>query len=131
QTWPLPIAILIIGFGPAIGEELWCRGFLGRGLVGNYGPVAGAFLTSFLFGLIHIEPRQAMVAMLMGLVLHYTYLMTRSLLVPMLLHLLNNSLAVTASHVHFFDFLDAPEMLAPPVYLAAGLLLLAVCWTLY
>ncbi len=31
--WPLWFGVLIIGVLPGVGEELWCRGFLGRGLV--------------------------------------------------------------------------------------------------
>ena len=41
DQWPWPFAVLVIGLGPGLGEELWCRGFLGRGLVGRYGVVLG------------------------------------------------------------------------------------------
>ena len=43
-------AVLIIGLGPGLGEELWCRAFLGRGLVGRHGVVMGVILTSLFFG---------------------------------------------------------------------------------
>ncbi len=130
-NWPLPVAILIIGLGPGIGEELFCRGFLGRGLVGNYGYIAGVAMTSFFFGFIHLEPRQALVAMFMGLILHFTYLTTRSLLIPMLLHFMNNSFAVIASHIAALESLDNPGQ--PPIllYVSALALFAAVAWTLY
>ncbi|MBI3408220.1 MAG: CPBP family intramembrane metalloprotease [Planctomycetes bacterium] len=130
-AWPWPLGVLIIGLGPGIGEELWFRGFFGRGLVGRYGVFAGVMLTSFLFGLIHLDPRQAVVVMVMGVVLHLCYLSTRSLLVPMLLHTLNNSLSVLAVNVPVLQPLNAPaEQIHPLVYVAGILLLAAVGWAL-
>ena len=93
-SWPVAAAVLVVGVFPALSEELWCRAYLGRGLVGAHGPFWGVLLTSLLFGLIHFDPCQGTMAVLMGLVLHALYLATRSLLVPVLMHFLNNSLAV-------------------------------------
>jgi membrane protease YdiL (CAAX protease family) len=95
--WSLGFAVLVIGVGPGLSEELWCRGFLGRGLVGNYGPWLGIVATSIIFGALHVDPAHAVAVAFMGLWLHFTYLICRSLWVPMLLHTLNNSLAVTQS----------------------------------
>ncbi|HMF13675.1 MAG TPA: type II CAAX endopeptidase family protein, partial [Gemmataceae bacterium] len=132
NKWPWGFAVLVIGLGPGIGEELWCRAFLGRGLVGRYGLIAGVALTSFFFGLIHVDPRQGTMAMLMGLVLHYVYLTTRSLLMPMLLHFLNNSLAVVASRIPVVADMDrAPDQVSYWLYAAGALLLFAVGWALY
>ena len=66
RTWPWQFGVLVIGLGPGLSEELWCRGFLGRGLVEHYGVILGVLLTSFLFGLIHGDPHQGTMAMLMG-----------------------------------------------------------------
>lgn len=88
--WPWPLAVLIIGVGPGIGEELWFRGFFGRGLVSRHGVVVGVLLTSLIFGAIHMEPRQAIPAGVIGVFLHLSYLASRSLLVPVMLHMANN-----------------------------------------
>jgi membrane protease YdiL (CAAX protease family) len=95
--WPWWLGVLIIGVGPGIGEELFCRAYLGRGLVANHGVVFGVLLASVLFGMMHIIPRQVMYASVMGVALHTVYLTTRSLLMPMLLHTLNNGLGVLAA----------------------------------
>jgi membrane protease YdiL (CAAX protease family) len=130
--WPWTFAVLVIGVGPGIGEELWCRGFLGRGLVGNYGAVMGVLASSFFFGFIHIDPCQGTMAMLMGLWLHYVYLTTRSLWLPMLLHFLNNSLAVVGPRISQLNFVDAkPGDIPVPVYVTTGLLLAGVAYALY
>jgi membrane protease YdiL (CAAX protease family) len=131
NKWPAGFAVLVIGLGPGIGEELWCRGFLGRGLVGRYG-VWGVLATSFFFGLIHLDPAQGTMAMLMGLWLHSVYLATRSLLVPMLLHFLNNSLAVVASRSVLLTEIEENAGSIPLyVYAGAAVLLAAVGWALY
>jgi membrane protease YdiL (CAAX protease family) len=138
-TWPWWLAVLIIGFGPGVGEELWCRGFLGRGLVGHYGLVLGILFTSVLFGLMHIEPMQIIYAPVIGAVLHYVYWTTRSLWLSMLLHAFNNSLSVLAASknapLHWvFERLDqSADKAAHPelIYVGAVLLLIAVGYALY
>lgn len=88
------IVVLAIGIGPGIVEELWCRGFLGRGLVGRYGWTTGVILTSLFFGCLHLFPPPYVVTTaIMGAGLHFTYAMSRSLWVPIVLHVLNNSLS--------------------------------------
>jgi membrane protease YdiL (CAAX protease family) len=130
--WPWPFAVLVIGLGPGIGEELWCRGFLGRGLVGRYGPVLGVVFTSFFFGLLHVDPAQGLAVMLMGLWLHFVYLTSRSLWLPMLLHFLNNALAVVASRIPALKDVDeAPGAIHLVVYAGAAVLLAVVGWALY
>jgi membrane protease YdiL (CAAX protease family) len=132
SKWPYGFAVLVIGLGPGIGEELWCRGFLGRGLVGNYGAVLGVVLSSFFFGLIHVDPCQGTMAMLMGLWLHFVYLTTRSLWLPMMLHFLNNSLAVVAPRFPQLAWVDTkPTDIPALVYVTATVLLAAVAYALY
>jgi membrane protease YdiL (CAAX protease family) len=132
SSWPWPLGVLIIGLGPGIGEELWCRGFLGRGLVGRYGVVLGVVFSSFFFGLIHLDPCQGAMAMLLGLWLHYVYLTTRSLYVPMLLHFLNNTLSVLTPRFTGLEALDRPPEELPRALIASAVaLLLLVAWALY
>jgi membrane protease YdiL (CAAX protease family) len=140
QGWPMAFGVLVIGFGPGIGEELWCRAFLGRGLVGRYGVWVGVLATSFLFGAIHVDPAQGTMAIFMGVWLHYVYLTSRSLWMPILLHTVNNSLAVLAGHLAplgQYDevpgkLLESGGGLTIALPLAAACFLLgAVAWALY
>jgi membrane protease YdiL (CAAX protease family) len=94
--WPRWLTVLTVGVGPGMVEELWCRGFLGRGLCARYGLTAGVILTSVLFGLLHVDPMYAIVTGCMGAYLHFVYLASRSIWVPILLHALNNGLAMLA-----------------------------------
>ncbi len=131
SNWPAAFAVAVIGFGPGIGEELWCRGFLGRGLVGNYGAVFGVFASSFFFGAIHLDPAQGSMAILMGLWLHFVYLTTRSLWLPMMLHTFNNSLAVVGSRIPGMEKIDEAASLPIAVLFTSFLLLAAVAYALY
>ena len=94
QKTPLPLAIFAVAILPALNEEFWCRGFIAQGLAGRYRTWAVVLVTSFLFGVIHLEPRQGIGAMLLGAAIHGAYLATRSLWAAMFVHFANNGLAV-------------------------------------
>jgi membrane protease YdiL (CAAX protease family) len=90
----LPALLFVIGAGPALGEELVFRGLIGRGLVARWGFVRGIVFTSFLFGVMHINPAQAIGVIPLGIAMHFLYFTTRSFWAPVTLHLANNSLSV-------------------------------------
>jgi uncharacterized protein len=90
--------LLAIGVGPGVVEELWCRGFLGRGLVGRYGWAVGVVLSSSFFGLLHLwPPPYVILTAVMGLALHFAYACSRSLGVPIAVHAANNGFAGLAA----------------------------------
>lgn len=87
-------AVLAIGVGPGLVEELWCRGFLGRGFIGRYGWLVGIGLSSAFFGMLHLwPPSYVIVTAAMGACLHFAYVTSRSLWVPIVMHFANNSFA--------------------------------------
>jgi membrane protease YdiL (CAAX protease family) len=132
-SWPLWLGILVVGVGPALNEELFCRAFLGRGLVGRNGVLARICITAFFFGLIHVDPPQATMAAVLGLVLYYIYVTTRSLLMPMLTHFLINSLSVVGSYFeHGLENIDQnPEAFTPLLLAGACVLLATILIALY
>ena len=97
-AWPMAAAVVVFGgLSPGVGEELYFRGFVGRGLVARWGLVRGVLLTSLLFGAMHVHPLHALGAALIGVVLHAVYFWTRSLVAPMVLHAWYNCLALLVS----------------------------------
>src|SRR5262249_39271121 len=94
QKAPWPLALFAVAVLPAFNEEFWCRGFLGQGLSARYRNWGVVLIVSFLFGCLHLDPRQGLGAMLLGLVIHGTYLATRSLWTAIAVHGINNGLAV-------------------------------------
>jgi membrane protease YdiL (CAAX protease family) len=137
QQAPWWAAMLVVGGCPALSEELFCRAFLGRGLVGRHGPVMGVILTSLFFGAIHGIPHQAMMAVFAGIALHYLYLTSRSLFIPMLVHFLNNSLAVIGDKLpdplgpKFANVETHPEGIPWVWFLVSAFLVAAVVWAFY
>jgi uncharacterized protein len=90
-----PLLLVIVGVGPAIGEELVFRGVIGRGLINRLGITGGVLLTSLLFALAHGTPAHAAATLPLAIFLHLTYLATRTIWAPILVHFLNNALSVT------------------------------------
>jgi membrane protease YdiL (CAAX protease family) len=137
NEWNWAVAVLVIGVGAALSEELMFRGFLGRGLVGHYGWIPGVLLTAILFGLIHLNIRQAAYATVMGVLLHFVYATTRSLWMPMLLHFLNNSASVLLMRVPGLEKVEDPITSSGVnpgwvcFFVGSQVLLAAACWALY
>lgn len=135
---PWALALFVVGVTPAICEEVFCRGFLAWGLAHRYRTWAVVLIVSFLFGLMHGDPRQGLGAMLLGAAIHGSYLATRSLWVPMFVHWANNSLAVVHYHPKLFPVLEPYERLLQAPTVSAVLFVLsgtaffaAVAYALY
>jgi membrane protease YdiL (CAAX protease family) len=124
--------VMTIGLGAPIAEELFFRGFLGRGLVAHYGRVRGVLLTSMFFSIMHLDPPHIVATFVLGAGFHYAYLMTRSLWVPISLHVLNNSISVLMVTLLKETEVSQSSEVADWLMCAPSLLLAcAVGWALY
>ena len=134
RTAPLGLLFLVVAVAPAIGEEVIFRGIIGRGLVARHGILAGVIMTSVLFAAVHIHPAHVVALLPLAFFIHLVYLVTRSILAPMLLHLLNNSLAVVllkaTATVPALEGASEPEMPGYVLLISAGIVGL-VGWTLW
>jgi membrane protease YdiL (CAAX protease family) len=127
---PLALTLLGVAIGPGIVEEFWCRGFLGRGLCARYGIAAGVFITSLLFALMHMNPAQIPAYLCMGAYLHFVYFATRSIWPAVLLHAMNNGMAVVLSLVLSPEKGDQPAPVVVPLTALALLIFGGVAlWT--
>ena len=86
--------VIFGGLFPAVGEEIFFRGFLGRGLVAHYGVIGGVLLSSLAFGLMHFTPTHIAATFVCGLGFHATFLACKSLPAAMILHFLINCQAL-------------------------------------
>ncbi len=91
------INVVLIGVIPAIGEEMLFRGILqqqiGRLLKNEHVMV---WLSAAIFSAIHFQFEGFFARMILGALLGYLFVWTRNLWVPMIVHLLNNSIQVIA-----------------------------------
>ena len=96
-VWLGPFLAVVIA---PVTEELVFRGLILRGLLGRWRPAAAILFSSGLFALVHFNPVQAPVALLLGLLTGWLYVRTRSLGLCILAHALNNA----ASYLTWFPF---------------------------
>lgn len=122
--YPLPVVILIFAALPALCEELLFRGAI-LGLLRSSAPRAVQVLVvAALFGLLHLSAFRILPTAALGLLFGVATLRSRSLLVPVLMHFLNNGLLVGMVGLGLIDEADA----SPPLWAGAlGLLLVTGC----
>ena len=95
---PVPVQIALIVFGAAIAEELVFRGMLFGGLRERLPRVPAALAAGIVFGLLHAFTGLSAVPPLiaLGAIFCLLYEKTGSIVPGILLHMLNNSVALAA-----------------------------------
>ena len=88
------LAILVIAVLPAICEEIACRGFMGACFGSLKNDKLTILFTALMFGALHGDLYAFFATSLVGALFAYLMLRTGSLLLPMLLHFLNNAYSV-------------------------------------
>lgn len=97
---PLPFALLF--FGVAIvtpfGEEFFFRGFLYNAAKRRLGVPGGIVLSAVVFAVVHGGPLLVIAIIPMGILLAVMYERSGSLWVPIIMHALNNGLALVLTY---------------------------------
>jgi len=132
---PVWIVLISVSVFAPFFEEWLCRGIILRGLLKKMKPGWAIVISALVFGLIHMNLRQAIPAFIIGAILGYVYYKTGSLKLTMLMHCVNNTMSVIISRipgledVEFFAEIMSPwayipMLLAFAVALASGLLII-------
>lgn len=74
-------------------EEILFRGIILEGFLRNYSPRKAVIWSSVIFGIAHLNPWQAVGAILIGILIGWIYMKTNSLIPGMILHFANNLIA--------------------------------------
>ncbi|HEU5071887.1 MAG TPA: ABC transporter permease subunit/CPBP intramembrane protease [Verrucomicrobiae bacterium] len=96
---PLWLLWLVMAITPACCEELLFRGLILSGLR-RLGPWPALLISSLLFAVAHASIYRLLPTFCLGLLLGYIVLKTGSLFCSMIIHALNNGLAVTLARSH-------------------------------
>ena len=96
---PIWIVLLSVSVFAPFFEEWLCRGIILRGLLKKVGPTWAIVISAAVFGLIHGNIWQAIPTFLIGCILGYVYYKTGSLKLTMLMHCVNNTLAVVCGTI--------------------------------
>jgi len=86
--------VFVVAVIPAICEETFFRGFIQKSFEFKFKPYAAILLTGIFFGIYHFNPYQVFPLIALGVYFGYAAYKTNSIFVPILLHFLNNFLAV-------------------------------------
>ncbi|MCG6189007.1 CPBP family intramembrane glutamic endopeptidase [Maribellus maritimus] len=84
QTGFFPFLLMVVA--APILEELIFRGIILDGLLKNYSPEKSILLSSFLFGLVHLNPWQFVTGFIIGLFAGWVYYKTQSLSLTIIIH---------------------------------------------
>lgn len=90
------VAITVIG---PILEEIVFRKIIFGSLAPNIGFFLSAIISSLVFGALHMDFSHILIYTSMGLVFAYLYVKTRQIMVPIMAHVLMNSLVVLSQTV--------------------------------
>ncbi len=90
--------LFIIAIIPAIGEELFFRGYLQKQLSNLFNIHLSILLTAFLFSAVHLHFHGLLPRFVLGILLGYLLYWSKNLWIPIIAHFVNNALAVILSY---------------------------------
>ncbi len=119
------LALLFVAVTPAICEEVVFRGYLQRNVERRLGAIWAIVVIGLAFGLFHLRFAEFVPLSILGIYLAYIVWVSGSVWTGVLVHLMNNGIAVVVSNwAQTRPEPIAIEEIAVPVHLAAlGLLL--------
>jgi len=88
------LVIITISIIPAICEEVMFRGYIQRSFGFKFKPHIAALLTALFFALYHFNPYGLIPLAIIGFYLGFAAYRSQSLVIPIVLHFLNNFFAV-------------------------------------
>jgi membrane protease YdiL (CAAX protease family) len=126
------LVVIVVAIVPALSEETMFRGFIQRSFELRYKKYYGAIITAIFFSLYHFNPYGLIPLFILGAFFGFAAYKSKTLLIPMFLHFLNNFSAVSLYHIIGDDELlksDAsinPDELSSYVLMFLGLTALFV-----
>ena len=99
----LLFVVLVVAVTPAIVEELLFRGLIQSCFERKLVPLRAAIWTGIIFGLFHFNPFQVIPLIILGCFFGILRMRSRSIIVAMTVHFLNNALAVVVTYFQMDD----------------------------
>lgn len=120
-TW---LILLTIGIVAPIAEELLFRGLVFHMFNRHMNVKVALIVQGLLFGAFHMNLVQGVYASVLGIVLGIAYLLTGSLWIPIIMHIVNNSVALLLPEVWMNDPLISLGLMSLLLLVPLGLWLL-------
>jgi membrane protease YdiL (CAAX protease family) len=99
----LLFVVLVVSVTPAIIEELLFRGVVQSSFARRMAPVRAAIWTGIIFGIFHFNPFALIPLMILGCFFGFVRMRSKTMILPMTLHFLNNALAVVVAFYQMDD----------------------------
>lgn len=117
---PVWVTLLSVSVFAPFFEEWLCRGMVLRGLSGKgMKPVWAIIVSALFFAVIHMNPWQAVPAFAAGMLFGYVYYRTGSLKLTMLMHCVNNTLAVILGNIESIKDMESySDIMSTGAYIA-------------
>lgn len=133
---PVWITLISVSLFAPLFEEWLCRGLVLRGLLQKTSPVSAILVSSAFFAVLHMNPWQALGAFVLGALFGYVYYKTGSLKLTMLMHCVNNTMAVVLTKIPSFEEVESFTQIMSPwayvcVLVASVAFLAATCVVLH
>jgi hypothetical protein len=95
----LILVVVVVAVVPALSEETMFRGFIQRSFELKYKKYFGAIITAVFFSLYHFNPYGFIPLFILGTFFGFASYKSKTLVIPMFLHFLNNFSAVSLYHI--------------------------------
>ena len=100
SIYDLIINLFLLAVIPAIGEELFFRGYVQQTLINKYINKHSAILvTAFIFSLFHLDFAGLIPRFFLGALLGYLFLWSKNIWIPIIAHFINNGQAVLIAYI--------------------------------
>lgn len=117
------LIVFVVAIVPALSEEAMFRGLVQRSFEMKMKPFYAALITAIFFGVNHFNPYGLIPLILLGLYFGFAAYMSGSIIVPIILHFLNNFTAVMLYFIFGDDELISSTV-QKPIELGSSFLLL-------
>ena len=129
---PVWLTLISVSVFAPLFEEWLCRGLVLRGLLQKMNPTAAISVSAIFFAVLHMNPWQAVPAFILGSLFGYVYYKTGSLKLTMLMHFVNNTMALVMSRIPSLQdaetFADVMSPWAYACVIAACIIFLAAAF---
>ena len=99
NIYELILVVIVIAVVPALSEESMFRGFIQRSFELKINKYWAILITALFFSLYHFNPYGLIPLFILGVFFGFAAYKTKSLVIPMLLHFINNFSAVLLYHI--------------------------------
>jgi hypothetical protein len=124
NIFELMLVIMVVAVVPAISEETMFRGYIQRSFELKLKPYLAIFLTALFFSAYHFNPYGFIPLFILGAYFGFAAYRSKTLIVPVFLHFLNNFSAISLYHIVGDDELLKSDVSVSSEELSSYLLML-------